>query len=308
MNGINSPYFRMVTAPVERLKKLRGYPLLENNYEFNLLSFRRCFLTLKLSPESFALCGFHYNRRQLSVKCSSCQAEIISIGEIEEIEILLAKHAQCNRNCRFMQPYVQQPNETHMVNNQNRVQSFAQQTIRLTRLGCKFTSAQLAQLGLYYDKNIEKIRCFQCGTSFEDWSTIDFSFLLWQSHARKSPNCAYVIRRKGVEYTERYEEETTSEEEEESLPLTTQHARENRIAIISSLSAPANEPPDTQLEPMNERTVKELLRCKICLINCARVVFLPCKHMGACSSCARKISARCHICNQPFFSKIRIFL
>ena len=300
----------MVTAPPERLTKLRGYPLLESDYEFNLLSFRRCFLTLKLSPESFALCGFHYNRRQLSVKCSSCLTEIESIGEIEEIEILLAKHAQSNRSCRFMQPYVQQPNDPHMAHNQNRIQSFAQRTIRLTRIGCKFTGAQLSQLGLYYDEDQEKIRCFQCGTSFEDWSAIDFLFLLWQSHARKSPTCAYVIRRKGVEFTERFEEETSSEEEEEGGPLilTDQDARDNRIAMISSFSRSADEPPDTQIEPMNERTVKELLRCKICLVNCARVVFLPCKHMGACSSCAQKISPRCHICNQPFFSKIRIFL
>ena len=308
MNGTNSPYFRMVTAPLVRLKKLRGYPLLESDYEFNLISFRRCFLTLKLSPESFALCGFHYNRRQLSVKCSTCQAEIQSIGEIEEIEILLAKHAQSNRNCRFMQPYVQQPSEPHMANNQNRIQSFVQQTIRLTRLGCKFTGAQLSQIGLYYDEDRGKIRCFQCGISFEDWSEIDFLFLLWQYHARKSPTCAYVIRRKGVEYTERYEEETTSEEDEEFLPRDDQPVGNDQSALVSSFAGPANEPPDSQIESIDERAVRELLRCKICLVNCARVVFLPCKHMGACSSCARKISARCHICNQPFFSKIRIFL
>ncbi|ORC92090.1 uncharacterized protein TM35_000043040 [Trypanosoma theileri] len=49
-------------------------------------------------------------------------------------------------------------------------------------------------------------------------------------------------------------------------------------------------------------------KCSVCMERNARVLFLPCKHLATCTTCAERLDRRCcPMCNQPYAEKINVF-
>lgn len=50
------------------------------------------------------------------------------------------------------------------------------------------------------------------------------------------------------------------------------------------------------------------IRCKICLTNEANTLFLPCRHLAACTSCNKSVGGRCIICRETIIKRVNIFM
>lgn len=63
------------------------------------------------------------------------------------------------------------------------------------------------------------------------------------------------------------------------------------------------------VEKLNEKIeqLKIILRCKVCLIERARILFIPCRHLPCCSTCCSSLSI-CPICRRSISQKITVYL
>ena len=169
----------------------------------------------------------------------------------------------------------------------------------------------------------------------------------WHAHARFSPSCAYLMVEKGIDWIRQYagvdpfrrrqsdDTELTVTGNESPIELESDGSDEDPVRSIGlvsddgilqdltsalgtmsidvGLSGRAAEAlnevddlPDDQLRHEFQRARGEQ-RCKVCLINRATVVFLPCLHLAACPTCTQQLS-NCPICRQQAEQVLEIFI
>lgn len=145
---------------------------------------------------------------------------------------------------------------------------------------------ELAEAGFFYINVGDKTVCFCCGVGCKFWEEHDVP---WEEHAKWSPNCTFLLLKKGNEFVNRIKRKET-----ECLLL------EHTEAAVES---------DDNKKVITDKegaTAENKILCKVCLDKEMGVVFRPCGH-SACVECALALK-NCHICRSQIDEFIRIFI
>lgn len=136
----------------------------------------------------------------------------------------------------------------------------------------KQTPDDLAEAGLFYTKEGDKVKCYDCGLGLKEWEEIDVP---WIEHVKYSKNCHYVNFIKGRDFVEMVKNGKT-------------------------------------VERKNDRNVQELKllyqnnTCKNCDEGLAEVTFLPCNHTALCAICGINKN-ECFVCGTNVECRLRLY-
>ncbi|AQQ79947.1 putative inhibitor of apoptosis [Leptopilina boulardi filamentous virus] len=151
---------------------------------------------------------------------------------------------------------------------------------------------QLSNAGFFYSGNGDKVLCYQCGGSINNFELHDDP---WIRHAKEYPNCLYVFLVKGQDYINRIQDlkinNLNSCLENVSLDVDNKKNDINSITTVIDNNIVTND--DGRI-------------CKICYNEEIGVVFLPCGHIVACIKCAPGMM-NCPVCRKPVSMNIRTF-
>ncbi|KAI4504034.1 hypothetical protein M0802_000505 [Mischocyttarus mexicanus] len=169
----------------------------------------------------------------------------------------------------------------------------------------------LADAGFFYTGEDDQTLCFHCGVGLKDWELDDDP---WQEHLKWFPNCHFLVMSRGNEYTNvegqsvklssTEMKQTSLEESFEDINLGSKRGlnttSENNVVKDSSsdlVSSTVANKHDLPLKESN-KPMDDGRLCKICYNAELGVVFLPCKHMIACTNCASVLTS-CAVCRKP---------
>lgn len=163
----------------------------------------------------------------------------------------------------------------------------------------KQTPTIMADAGLFYSGQGDRVICFSCGGKLREW---DDEYIPWEHHALWFPKCDYVRLVKGQEYIESVKRKypnISAIEQNASTPAASMtpilKSIESSIQSSQSLSNPCD-----QFKGSDSKL------CKICYSNEYNTVFVPCGHIVACAKCASSVTA-CPLCRKRFDNVMRIF-
>lgn len=149
--------------------------------------------------------------------------------------------------------------------------------------------SEMADAGLFYTGQSDKVICYFCGGGMKDWFPDDKP---WKEHARFFQSCPYVLIMKGEEYVIKI----ASERKKPAC-------ESKQSTNYETLGAVVNE---CVKEPERMTTETNLI-CKICLENELNTCFIPCGHAVACAKCSLSLNNKCPICRKVYFHSIKIF-
>lgn len=138
-----------------------------------------------------------------------------------------------------------------------------------SNLKIKQTPQQLAEAGFYYMGLEDQCVCFHCGLGVEEWEPEDDP---WFEHAFHTPHCAFLNLKKS-------ELKFQIGEKEQVLPL----------------------------EAMNQTEPLDIYLCKICQVNVANHVNMPCEHLVSCLECTTT-QDECVICRSDIDGFVNIIV
>ncbi|KAK3096447.1 hypothetical protein FSP39_000247 [Pinctada imbricata] len=180
----------------------------------------------------------------------------------------------------------------------------------------------MADAGLYYTYHDDSVRCFQCGIGLSGWEAEDDPYV---EHARWSPQCEYIIAKKGRQFIQLVQEAVESQsmigghltgqlimEEilsmEESGERTQAHSDGNgrRGCVETDGPQAATSSSDLRSKLVEEnQAYKDMTTCKICTTEPVGIVFLPCGHLVCCPQCAPALK-KCPMCRKPVKGTVRV--
>ena len=129
----------------------------------------------------------------------------------------------------------------------------------------------LAECGLFYSGEQDKVQCAYCRGYLKWWEPNDIAI---DEHIKHFPKCAFVRK---IWFNK-----------QEQLKRTTP---------LSNVEI---------LEEENQQ-LKDMKTCKICLDNISDTVFLPCGHLITCGTCSVKVS-QCPTCRGTIQGTIKVFM
>jgi len=86
------------------------------------------------------------------------------------------------------------PYSPHLRSYEARLQTFRDNARRWSQVRIRATDVQMAQAGLYYLGDRDRVKCWYCNGGLQNWS---FNDEPWFEHAKWFPLCEYVIQNKG---------------------------------------------------------------------------------------------------------------
>lgn len=167
--------------------------------------------------------------------------------------------------------------------NEKRLQTFAIWPVQLSQ-----RPETLSEAGFYYSGNGDRCFCFQCDIGIKDWEASDDPFF---EHARWSPQCSYVILKKGKDFIaevnkkvqemniEKFKLEKAKKAAEKARDVENPVAEENMINIT----------------------------CQVCMNHKGEVILHPCGHAAFCIDCFVKLEQKCPICRQNFKGYLKFY-
>jgi len=102
-------------------------------------------------------------------------------------------------NLRIMYP-CDNPYSPHLTSFQSRLQTFVDRARNWSQVRIKATPTQMAEAGLYYLGERDRVKCYYCNGGLQNWALNDDP---WFEHAKWFPLCEYLLQNKGPEYVER---------------------------------------------------------------------------------------------------------
>ncbi|XP_053391130.1 baculoviral IAP repeat-containing protein 3-like [Mercenaria mercenaria] len=183
----------------------------------------------------------------------------------------------------------------------------------------------LAEAGYVYAGFSDCVTCFSCGGGLRSWQYGDEP---WEEHARWFPKCMFLREQNGqMNVTVRSNGQTDNDERSEGSASGNQDERYDPVTqpdipgpnliyrnsnyvlpeetiqfAITSLEAQKVE--EKQILKENRR-LRELITCKICLDLEASIVFLPCGHLVSCQHCARMLKT-CAVCRANIQGRVMV--
>ncbi|CAB3375493.1 Hypothetical predicted protein [Cloeon dipterum] len=274
---------------------------------------------------SLAQNGFYYDRTKKSSCCFHCKLQIGSWGQGDTAA---TEHMKYNPNCSFylrgegvenvplgqedtilgrqvIQSALAEENaskhsSTLHVDEAPKIPRYKEKKDRVATFSTwpasmKQRPGELADAGFFYTSRGDMVQCYQCGGGFKFWGRDDVP---WEQHAIGFPECplvrAIANKHKRFLNLKRTKESTIVAVKN---PDQTEE-QETKIEIDGGESSMAVE---------ENREMKEVRLCKVCLSNELGIVFLPCAHMVTCPDCAPQLTT-CPICRSNFCAYVRAFL
>ena len=319
-------------------REIEDYPKEDEYYSERMKTFENCSDEDIINPEKWARAGFNWNPTMKTIRCQYCFTTIHHVN-CEDFKrddhCAIKEHVKRNPTCKFVAPFLQKPCHPEMIDERKRWESFEKPCGTMI-ISHEELKKELVDMGAfckqYNETDDHHIRCYHCDVSLSwirneeisigtaEEERMAFIKCMLIEHAAESPECAHMIQLKGIEYIEEaldglpweHGSEYTIESEEEALESIVDETEKLNIAEIMEyidkryLNMPdADEKTeDTRLDTDNI----EKFRCKICLTNESNVLFLPCRHFAACTTCNKRIPNECHICRQVIDKKINIYM
>ncbi|XP_034949212.1 death-associated inhibitor of apoptosis 1 [Chelonus insularis] len=171
------------------------------------------------------------------------------------------------------------------------------------------TKEQLADAGFYYTGTGDQTLCYHCGGGLKDWEPTDDP---WVQHAKWFKKCYYVLMVKGQSFINSVIGQPIT------LPSREETMKMNLPSYIEKVESP---PPSVEIESVATEAKREInvkatpkkassddgRMCKICYNEELGVVFLPCRHMVACTKCAPSMTT-CAVCREPVTMTVRAII
>lgn len=156
----------------------------------------------------------------------------------------------------------------------------------------------LSQSGLYYTGMSDHTICFYCGGGIKDWEPEDVP---WEEHAKWYPNCNFLKFHKGLEFISEIQRRL-------NVPTLETTATSSNVELLSGGSSNSETKFETtsNSENVEPQSPTAKTRCKICYMKEIEVVFLPCSHFVACSSCASALT-HCAVCRTKIERWLKVF-
>lgn len=126
----------------------------------------------------------------------------------------------------------------------------------------------MAEAGFFYTGMGDYVICYCCAISIKDWEPTDDP---WEEHIKFNSMCYFLRVMKGNEY----------------------------IARVFNKFLDINQPQE------EEKNIDNEFECKICRSEKIAIVFLPCTHMIACTTCTTSITDNCPYCRTPIETILR---
>ena len=277
-----------------------NYPRMDNAYFARLATFQYHENSITDQARAFALYGFVWSGLiDNSIHCDYCHT-VLHNYDLEKDDIL-EEHVQKSPECRFILPFIQRPDNPSMQRFLARLESLNDPSCEMLQ-NTSFNSLQIVELGGFFDRRSSEIKCYHCNIVFEDLDEKENIDEIWAEHSRTSHDCGFLLRMKGCEFVMSYEElddgMASTESDQETEP-----PDEQRLASDLILEDYLKQEDSQHLEELNIK-----YRCKVCLANYSTTLFLPCRHFSTCTSCAKRVKTRCHICSQSIEEMINIFI
>ncbi|XP_041652852.1 E3 ubiquitin-protein ligase XIAP [Cheilinus undulatus] len=181
-------------------------------------SFLGSSLATQVSPERLARAGFYYTGQADRVRCFSCQKTVENWCK-EDIPV--ERHKEVSPTCKFLScihPLRQSPgSDTRLTNGYNEEAEDMEYRLRtgevvdesvypmvphMKREDARFRTflswpptapvrpRDLAEAGLYYLGESDRVQCFCCGAMLHGWEPGDSA---WGEHSKHSSNCFFIL-------------------------------------------------------------------------------------------------------------------
>ena len=207
--------------------------------------------------------------------------------------------------------------------------------------------SELADAGFYYTGQGDRVRCFHCGLVLHSWEPTGMpwhaharyspscAYLIvekgidWiQLYAGIDPflrrtstvlNPVTITGNESPIHVQEDEVESATEDDlllsdaEDDVILTELSTNLSSLSISVGLSGRPSELL-TEVDEFGESELRREFekarseqRCKVCLVNRATVVFLPCLHLAGCPICSQQLN-ECPICRQRAVEVLEVFI
>ncbi|XP_070190664.1 baculoviral IAP repeat-containing protein 7-B-like [Littorina saxatilis] len=193
---------------------------------------------------------------------------------------------------------------------------------------------ELAQAGLYYTGDGDKVKCFHCDVLLYNWDPEDDPFV---EHARWFPDCEYIRLVKGEDFVRDVKNGKNIHDHVMQTPavqavlfegtsveivqkaLDAMKAKDGPDIVISAerllntvLEIEDAEKGAVRLAETNKlsetyENLRKRHKCKICLDKDIEMVFDPCNHIACCASCSESLKT-CPICRVRIKSMVKVYI
>lgn len=188
--------------------------------------------------------------------------------------------------------------------------------------------AELAEAGFYYTGTGDFVLCFACDGGLKKWRPDDDP---WTEHARWFDECEYLLDRKSPEFIRSAKASDRDDDEPPSTELAPRSIEPPFLDVAVSVAEsggqgddareresklatwPRDRDDDEDMRPTSTddlladyERLKEERSCRVCLDGDRTVVFLPCRHLATCPSCAAVVKT-CPVCRSGIERVVKIY-
>ena len=173
----------------------------------------------------------------------------------------------------------------------------------------------LAEAGFFYDGRGDIVFCYYCGGGVCQWSKEDD---VWVEHAKHYPNCAYLVlikSRSFIHNVQKNAKERTLEQQKtnrvsSSFPRSCLNLdKENLLSTkknMSLLKKIVKACKRSKKAGKQENGLQDERNCKLCTLEEAIIVFVPCGHLLVCKYCAASLTD-CPICRVKIDEFVKVY-
>jgi len=174
----------------------------------------------------------------------------------------------------------------------------------------------------FYDGRGDIVFCYYCGGGVCQWSKEDDA---WIEHAKHYPNCAYLVLIKSRSFIHNVQknakERVTGQRKTNSVSVSFQRSNSSpdKEHVLSSkknlslLQKIVKTCKRSKKASKQEHGLQETLtrlqderNCKLCTLEEAIVVFIPCGHLFVCKYCAASLTD-CPICRVKINEFVKVY-
>ncbi|XP_059154662.1 uncharacterized protein LOC131940100 [Physella acuta] len=175
----------------------------------------------------------------------------------------------------------------------------------------------LATAGFFYAGYADCVRCFQCGLGLKSWKPGDN---VYTEHEKHRPTCPFLQAQIRAGF---HNSTNTAGDDANIDPVSCEQVSDLTSTKTPTILAPNSTERnssvlDNELEPnqqglvstllaIENRQLKDQLKCKICNKAQIKDLFLPCGDLYACTDCSRLLT-HCPSCSKAILATVTVYL
>lgn len=163
----------------------------------------------------------------------------------------------------------------------------------------------LASAGFYYTGKSDIVVCFACGVKLCNWEQGDDPYI---QHARWNPNCPNILDKKGHAFIKKHQIARPKTCQENTMKRDfTSVIQEHRQCLVGNGDNGIRRGEDSPNAQNGTSEGSERVLCKLCSSAKRNILFIPCRHVVVCETCAC-IVPKCLACNAEISDTKKIFI